>query len=298
MTDKSRKLENFLNFLITQRNFSKHTKLNYARDIKQFFVFLKEKNITTLQQVSNVHARLFLAYLEKKQFSRRSVMRKIAALRSFWKFLIKEKEVKTNPWVFINTPKLDKKLPSFLYPNETKNLLETFNYKKVQDIRDKAVLELLYATGARISEIANLDTSDIDLYNCEIKVLGKGNKERIVLIGKEAVKAIKYYIESARPKLAGSQKNTALFLNRLGKRINVRLVQRSIKKQANKIGLNKTITPHTLRHSFATDMLNGGADLRSVQELLGHESLSTTQIYTHLTKERLKKIYDKTHPRA
>lgn len=298
MINKQKSLSNFLNFLITQKNFSKHTKSNYARDIRQFYKFSEEKNIQDLSSITSFHARLFLAYLEKCSFKRKSVARKIAALRSFWKFLVREKELKTNPWKYINTPKLDKKLPSFLYPEETKTLLENFDMQKIQSIRDKAILELLYASGARISEISSLNLNDIDLSNGEIKVLGKGNKERIVLIGKEAIKSLENYLNNLRPKLLKNIKNNALFINRLGQRLNIRTIQRVIKIQSLKTGLNKKITPHTLRHSFATDMLNGGADLRIVQELLGHQSLSTTQIYTHLTRERLKKIYDKTHPRA
>ena len=298
LINKQKLLINFLNYLISQKNFSKHTKFNYSRDIKQFFKFLEENNITDLNNISSIHARLFLSYLEKRSFKRKSIARKIAALRSFWKYLIKESILKTNPWLYINTPKLDKTLPSFLYPEETKKLLDNFNEQNSQNLRDKAILELLYASGARISEISNLNLSDIDLYGGEIKVLGKGNKERIVLIGKESIKSLENYLNNSRRKLLGTKNNNALFINRLGERLNVRTIQRIIKKQSLKIGLNKKITPHTLRHSFATDMLNGGADLRTVQELLGHQSLSTTQVYTHLTKERLKKIYDKTHPRA
>jgi integrase/recombinase XerC len=206
--------------------------------------------------------------------------------------LLRERKIKLNPFEHILTPKLGKRLPSFLYPDEVVKLLNEVDLKKKNGPRDIAILELIYSSGMRVGEIAKLKIGDIDLESGEVLVHGKGDKERIVLMGSYAIKALRKYLE---PK---PENDNNLFLGRTETKLTARSIERMIRKYARKAGISKRVTPHTLRHSFATHLLEGGADLKVVQELLGHSSLSSTQIYTHLTKEKLKSIYDKAHPRA
>ncbi len=246
--------------------------------------------------------RKYIVYLKKCDYSVRSICRKISTVRSFFKFLSREGIVDINPTINLITPKIKKKLPSFLYLEEINKLIETPTGHTISGIRDRAILELLYGTGMRVGELVNLNISDIDLYEKTVRVFGKGSKERILPLGNPSIKAVKKYltVRNIFRKNISINKNDldALFLNRFGGRLSVRSIRRLIIKYMKIAGLNKKISPHVLRHSFATHLLGGGADLRSVQELLGHESLSTTQIYTHITKERLKVIYKKSHPRS
>jgi integrase/recombinase XerC len=262
-------------------------------------VFLKSKHINDINEITANTARQFLINLEEKKYSRRSLARKIATCRSFFKYLTGDGIAKQNPWSMLSTPKLPRRLPNFLYMEEVTKMLDQFP-ESPEGIRDKAIMETLYGGGLRVSELVKLNLLDIDVTEGEIRVMGKGAKERIVLIGSHAKHALEQYLSEVRPKYLMRQKKNknVLFLNRLGGRLTSRSVERMIATNAKKAGINKKVTPHTLRHSFATHLLGGGADLRVVQELLGHASLSTTQVYTHITKEQLKKIYRNFHPRA
>jgi integrase/recombinase XerC len=282
----------FSNFLKTERHYSSHTISNYQRDLKFLINFIKNRNI------DRSVARDYLLALEKKRYSRRSIARKISSARSFFRFLLREKIVCQNPFENLLTPKLPKKLPNFLYPEEINSLFGSPDKKTPQGVRDHAILEVIYGTGLRVTEIIRMNINDIDFDEGEIKVLGKGSKERIVLFGSHAGASLHNYIRNARPKLSANKRTAALFINRRGGRLTPRSLERMIVKLSKRAGINKKVTPHTLRHSFATHLLSGGADLRMVQELLGHVSLSTTQVYTHITKERLKEVYDSAHPRA
>jgi integrase/recombinase XerC len=282
-------LESFLDSLRTERNFSPYTLISYRSDLKQFLDFLKEQKLS-LFAVDRLAARDFLYHLEKRKFSRRSLARKISAVRSFFRYLIREDKIKNNPFELISTPKLQKRLPNFLYREEMEKLLATPDLRSPLGLRGKALLELLYGSGIRVSETIKLNISDLDLDEGEVRVFGKGSKERIALIGSKAKAALRDYLKQ--------RKKGPLFLNKRGGRLTQRSVERLIKFYGRKAGIEKTITPHTLRHTFATHLLSGGADLRTVQELLGHTSLSTTQVYTHITKEKLKSVYDLAHPRA
>jgi tyrosine recombinase XerC len=289
---KSETISKFINHLKTERNYSKHTLDNYQRDLRFLVDFLKGG------KADRSTAREYLLALEKKRYSRRSIARKLSSARSYFRFLAREKLVDKNPFENLLTPKLPKKLPNFLYPEELKELFSGPDQKNPQGLRDQAILEVLYGTGLRVTEIVRMNINDVDFDEGEIKVLGKGSKERIVLFGSHARTALSKYIKDGRPKMSSGKKSPALFINRRGSRITTRSVERMIVFYAKKAGLTKKVTPHTLRHSFATHLLSGGADLRMVQELLGHVSLSTTQVYTHITKERLKEVYDSAHPRA
>jgi integrase/recombinase XerC len=285
-------LKAYLNYLKNERNYSPHTISNYARDLDFLTNFLKGKEIDRLA------SREYLLELEKHKYSRRSIARKLSAARSFFRYLQREKKIKVNPFQNLLTPKLPKKLPNFLYPEEIKDLFAVVDSAKAPGKRDLAIIEMIYGTGMRVIEVTQLNVNDLDQDDDEIRVFGKGSKERIVLYGSLARSALKEYLASARRELLKGAKSAALFVGRRGSRLTPRQVERLIHFYAKKAGLQKKVTPHTLRHSFATHLLEGGADLRMVQELLGHVSLSTTQVYTHVTKERLKKVYDLAHPRA
>ncbi len=289
-------IEKFIESLKSERNYSNYTIKNYKIDLIDLEKFLK-KNKRPTNKVDRLTAREFLYELQKK-YSRRSLARKISACRSFFRFLIREKLTSKNPFELIKTPKLQKRLPNFLYEDEMNKLLKEINTTTPKGLRDRGILELLYGAGIRVSEIVGLNLSDLDLDSEEIRVFGKGSKERIVLIGKYAITSLNTYIKSGRNILLGKKRSRALFLGKRGTRLTQRSVERMIKAAAKKCGLLKKVTPHTIRHTFATHLLSHGADLRTVQELLGHTSLSTTQVYTHVTKEKLKSVYDSAHPRA
>ncbi|MBU0580933.1 MAG: tyrosine recombinase XerC [Candidatus Margulisbacteria bacterium] len=293
-------IKNFINFLKEEKNYSDHTLSAYHEDLHDLDHFLTKHNLNNSWSKLNYnHCLQYLFFLDKKKLSRRSIARKISACRSFWKYLIRQKILNDNPWDKISTPKLNKTLPTFLTIEEMKKLLAAPDTQKAQGLRDRSLLELIYATGIRVSEAVQLNINDIDVRSGEILILGKGNKERIVLLGKYAQTALQEYLLHGRPLLLGRKEKTkALFINKGGTRLAQRSVQRALIQITLKAGIEKKVTPHVLRHSFATHLLEGGADLRSVQELLGHTSLSTTQVYTNVTKERIKKIFDTTHPRA
>jgi len=288
-----RYVEKFIRYLEIERNASKHTLVNYSIDLKSLSEFLKEEPI---EKVDYVVLRRYLAHLKELNLSKVSIARKIASIRSFFKFLFREGIIKNNPASSLSTPKRDKHLPKFLDEKEIVLLLESPGKEDESGLRDAAILETLYSTGIRVSELVGLNIVSVDQLGGVIKVLGKGKKERIVPIGDRALQAIRDYLKKRR--LAGGKDDRALFFNKNGGRLTDRSVRRIINKYILKTSIQQKISPHTLRHSFATHLLDHGADLRSVQELLGHANLSTTQIYTHITTERLKSAYEKTHPRA
>ncbi|MDD5085635.1 MAG: tyrosine recombinase XerC, partial [Candidatus Omnitrophica bacterium] len=272
---------------------SGHTIKNYRIDLREFCGFLNGKE---LECIDYLEVRKFLAYLKDKGYSKSTISRKLACLRSFFKFLARENFLKVNPAASISTPKRDKKLPTFLDMDEMDKLLNAPVGDRLASRRDRAILETLYGSGIRVSELVGLNIEDVDLFSGLVKVRGKRKKERIVPIGSLAVKAIEQYLKKRSDKEPPSR--DALFLNKSRTRLTDRSVRRMILKYTKKAAIGKEVSPHTLRHSFATHLLDRGADLRSVQELLGHENLSTTQIYTHITTKRLKEAYEKAHPRA
>ncbi len=288
-----RYIEKFMRFLEIEKNASKHTVLNYKIDLRSLKDFLKDEPI---EKIDYITLRRYLVHLKEKKLSKTTVARKIAAIRSFFRFLCRDGYVKTNPASSLSTPKRDKHLPKFLCEADVAKLIESPEGARVSDFRDRAILETLYSTGIRVSELVGLDVERIDQIGGVIKVYGKGKKERIVPIGEKALRAIREYLNKRRYEEAKATK--ALFLNKSGGRITDRSIRRLIEKHIRKTSIKEKISPHTLRHSFATHLLDRGADLRSVQELLGHANLSTTQIYTHVTTERLKSAYEKAHPRA
>jgi tyrosine recombinase XerC len=296
-------INKFILYLRVEKNASPHTLRNYKSDLKQFEEFLAKSQIRSLKLVTYLSIRNFLAYLKNKNCKKRSLARKLAALKSFFKYLCRENYLKLNPALYVRSPKLDKRLPKFLDLKETFALLEAPDGKELLGIRDRAILETLYSAGIRVSELVGLNLESLDFIGGVIKVYGKGRKERIVPIGEKALEALRKYIERRSEFLASSKRDIlkdrkAFFLNKWGGRLNPSSIQQILEKYIKRISLLEGISPHTLRHTFATHLLDRGADLRAVQELLGHVNLSTTQIYTHVTVEKMKRVYEKTHPRA
>jgi len=297
----------YINYLEAERNVSPYTVRNYTNDLlgnykrgseKGFFQFLKLKNIDSLDIVDKQVLRDYLAYLLEQGIVKASIVRKLSAIRSFYRYLAREGILSKNPIEQAASPRLDRRLPSFLTVEETVRLLKAPDLDIPQGLRDRAIMELIYAAGLRVSELVNLDLESVDLDTREIRVWGKGSKERVVLMGELADRALIDYLENSRPELLGEKKEVALFLNRNGERLTGRSVQKMLGKYAEIAGIGKKVYPHLLRHTFATHLLDGGADLRVVQELLGHANLSTTQIYTHVTQSRVKKAYMAAHPMA
>lgn len=285
----SSKVVDFICYLEKEKNYSKHTIRAYRKDIKVFFDFLRDKDISRVD--GNVVS-YYIAFLLKYGFDTSTVARKLSSLKSFFKTLKKMGLIPDNPADMIRTPKKKKHLPGFLTYEQIERSL------KIEDPRDCAIMELLYSCGLRASELTGLDVRDVDFHNEEIRVMGKGGKERILPLGRRAGEAILRYLRSRKSRPGDSKTQTALFLNYRGGRLTPRSLQRIVRKHLISVARASGTNPHILRHSFATHLLERGADLRAVQELLGHSSLSTVQIYTHLTTKRLKEIYKKAHPRA
>lgn len=285
-----RYIEKFLRYLEIEKGASVHTLANYRVDLASFSKFLGG---LPLEKVDPLLLRRFLAELKFKNFAKRSIARRLSCLRSFFKFLCREGYLTHNPVSVLRSPKLDRRLPAVLEVEEVERLLENQD-SSANGCRDHAILETIYSAGLRVSEVVGLDVDDIDFIGGIVKVFGKGSKERLCPIGEKALQAIRRYLDH-RPNV---KEDKALFLNRRGRRLTARSVRRVLDKALQRASLNRHVSPHALRHSFATHLLDRGADLRSVQELLGHQSLSTTQIYTHVSAERLKRVYDKAHPRA
>jgi len=289
---------NYISYLEAERNASPYTVRNYTTDLLGFFQFLRAKGIGSLKEVDRHVLRDYLAQLMEQGFVKMSIARKLSAIRSFYRYLLREGIVSASAVADTSSPKLDKRLPSFLSEEEINRLLEAPDLSNPGGQRDRALIELLYASGLRISELVNLNVEQVNLDSNEIRVWGKGSKERMVLMGKPAARALSVYLSQGRPKLLGNRKSSALFLNRYGGRLIERSAQRILDKYANLAGIEKRVYPHLLRHTFATHLLDGGADLRVVQELLGHASLSSTQIYTHVTQSQARKVYLSAHPMA
>jgi tyrosine recombinase XerC len=285
-------VERFLRYLASERNASAYTCRDYALDLAQFFRFLGH---VRLSAIGPLEIRRFVAHLSTERQARRTIARRLSCLRSFFRFLCREGTLDYNPAQAIASPRLEKRLPSFLDERQTVRLLEAPARTTWRGLRDRAILETLYSTGMRVSELAGLNLEDLDEISGTVVVRGKGKKERLCPIGETALKAIGAYVAKRPKKLRVPY---ALFVSQKLTRLTVRQVDRLIARYVGETQLAGAISPHSLRHSFATHLLDRGADLRSVQELLGHASLSTTQIYTHITPQRLKKIYDQTHPRA
>lgn len=316
-------INEFLDYLKFEKHFSEHTAKCYNADLEQFCQYITTGQTTPSSDWSADHTsggvatqtqtkveqlllalttdtvRTYMAHLNDKQYSKSTSARKLATLRSFYKFLVKRNYLQNNPVTAVRTPKQDKKLPKFLEYDQVKRLLETPPSDSWLGARDRAIMETLYGTGVRVSELVALNIEDVDFLGEVLHVRGKGKKERISPIGSSALQSIQHYMEyrNRRAQNNGNFDSKVLFVNKHGKRLSTRSVRRKMDKYLKMAGLDPTISPHTLRHSFATHMLNNGADLRSVQELLGHQSLSTTQIYTHLTTKKLKEVYDEAHPR-
>jgi len=294
-------IQSFLDYLADRKNYSPHTIASYERDLRYFFKYCRAQNFNPEKNYAGLSADLirdYLRHLNKRQYSKRSIARCIAAHKSFGRYLVRQNIISADPWQKINSPKLAKEIPDFLTIKEVTRLLAVVaqNEDALIQGRDTAIYELLYASGIRVSELVNIKPADLDLDNAELRIFGKGSKERIVLITNRSVKTLRHYLQHIRPRLLREQQ-PALFLNLRGTRLTQRSIERNLVAYAQRAGLQKTVTPHTFRHTFATHLLEGGADLRAVQELLGHSSLSTTQVYTHITRERLQRIFNQYHPR-
>lgn len=288
-------LEDFLLYLEVERNLSEHTVKAYNKDVQDFLEWVGSRD---LEKMLHKDIREYLAFIQTKHYSKTTVSRKIAAIRTFYRYLYRERLVDINPAENIKSPKKSRSLPKFLTDKEMEDILESINIETPSGLRNRAILETLYATGMRVSELSNLVFENLSLDENEIKVFGKGGKERIVLISDKAKNYLKSYISDVRPQFALADDNNYVFLNAQGYRLQQKSVHNMLKDIAKKLKLQKNISPHVLRHSFATRMLECGADLRIVQELLGHASISNTQIYTHVSTQRLKQAYIQAHPRA
>lgn len=293
-------INKYESYLIVERNYSMHTVMNYIKDVNEFYDYLKGSKLDFISVGQNI-TRYYLAYLKKKELSSRSIARKMSSLRSFYRFLMAEEKVDANIFNEVVSPKIDKTLPKFLYYNELDQLFDSIDTSTVMGRRDFAILEVLYGTGIRVSELCGLKMHNLDFYSNNIRVLGKGNKERQIPFHDNVRAALLDYIDYARMDIQTKNKAEVaeeVFLNHRG----VGLTTRGVRVILDNINLRTAatlnISPHMLRHSFATHLLDNGADLRSVQELLGHVNLSSTQIYTHVSKEKLKEQYMLHHPRA
>ncbi|WP_188454398.1 tyrosine recombinase XerC [Virgibacillus oceani] len=289
----------FIEYLQIEKNASPYTVKYYLNDLETFFAFLKQEGIVNLQEVDTKVVRLFLTTLYDKKLSRRSVSRKISSLRSFYKFMEREEIVQINPFLHLTLPKAKKPIPGFLYMEELEKLFEISDTTDPIGQRNQAILETLYATGMRVSECQGLTLDSIDFSIGTMFVKGKGRKERYIPFGRFAEIALETYINEGRKQLfKNTAKTNAVFLNARGGPLTVRGIRLILNKMVEEAAITVHVHPHKLRHTFATHMLNEGADLRTVQELLGHENLSSTQIYTHVTKDRLRSVYMNSHPRA
>ena len=297
-------IDNFLNYLTVEKGFSENTVAAYHNDLYQLANFVEEE--TTKRDFTPSWASFgrqgmlsYLLNLKERGYAATTAARKVAAAKSFFSFMVAEGNIKDNPTLNVTSPRVGKSLPKPISISQVRRLLEQpTKLSTLEAKRDRAILELLYASGMRVSELVSLNLGDIDIDDGSVRCFGKGHKERLIPIAPRAALTVKEYLQEARPHLSHSDAEQALFLNRRGDRLTRQGLWQILKGYAKSAGLDKEITPHTLRHSFATHMLNGGADLRSVQELLGHANISTTQVYTHLTTEHVRRTYEKSHPRA
>lgn len=298
LTCLSENLNDYLNYLSVERGLAKNTLESYERDLRQYLKYLNEKKHLSLNETTQATVIGYLLQLQAQGKATATLSRSLAAIKSYYHFLAREGKIERDPTINLDAPKQEKRLPRVLSVTDVEKLLEQPDLKHPVGIRDRAMLEVLYATGLRVSELISLKMNDLNLETGYIRCVGKGTKERIVPLGTVSVKYVRLYQEHARKFLSSSLRENTLFLNHHGRGLTRQGFWKIIKKYAENLNLQTEITPHTLRHSFATHLLENGADLRSVQEMLGHADISTTQIYTHLTKGRIKEVYDKTHPRA
>lgn len=291
----------YLNSLKAQRNASPNTIKAYRGDLADFWNYLKKAsgaNDPSLKRMTRRLVRSYLYMLSEKGLSKRTVERKLAALRSFCRYLCRENLLENNPAGEVTFPKRERKIPDFLSREELEKVMESFQDLRELTLRDRAIIETFYSTGIRLSELWGLDVNDVNIYDGTIKVWGKGGKQRVIPIGKPALSAIRDYLTRREENLPSGACDSALFLNKHEKRLGRRSIQYIVRRNLMKISEKEHLSPHILRHSFATHLLDSGAELRAVQEMLGHSSLSTTQIYAHVTTRRLKKAYKLAHPRA
>ncbi|OED39308.1 tyrosine recombinase XerC [PVC group bacterium (ex Bugula neritina AB1)] len=295
------KIDHFLDYLRTEKRASKHTLEAYSHDLISFDTFfekLSNKKMFDITALTHKHIRQYLAHLDELNYSKPSVRRKLSSIKSFIRFLRRENIIAKDPFHKLSLPKMPKKLPKIITQETLENILDTPFEKDWKGYRDKAILEWLYSTGLRVSEIASLKKSSIDFTEKIFRVLGKGRKERLVPLGRKALDAYNEYLNELSTQSSFIYDRDALFVNYKGEKLGVRGIQYLVKKRMDKMASGLNISPHHFRHSFATHMLNAGADLRSIQEILGHAYLSSTQIYTHVSIERLKDVYKKAHPRS
>lgn len=291
-------LQEYLNYLIVERGAAQNTLKAYEHDLRHYLDYLDRQNITSPDQIKRTDILKYLSALQAAKYTARTTARNIACLKTFHKFLIREGITENNPTLDLLSPKIAQRLPEVLTVDEVKKILEQPKLGEPAGLRDKAILEILYASGMRVSELVSLDLEDVDFRSGYLRCLGKGSKERFVPVGSYALEAVSKYIQLARPKFLKRQPSTALFVNVRGKRLTRQSCWKIVKRNVAEAKLEKKVSPHCLRHSFATHLLEAGADLRAIQEMLGHAFISTTQIYTKLTQQDLKEIYLETHPRA
>jgi integrase/recombinase XerC len=290
-------LQRFLRYL-QANNASPYTIKNYGTDIGQFLDYCRERGVHTPEGVERTLLRDYMAELGKAGYVEASIARRVAELRSFGDFLVREGVLERNPFRTVSAPRVPQRLPKYLSVAEVEALLAAPDPSTALGLRDRAIVEVLYAAGLRVSELVGLDLGDVDLVQAQVRVLGKGGKERIGLLGQPAVRALRAYLEAGRSALLGKRPTQALWLNHRGGRLSARGVALMLSQAGKRAGIRTPIFPHILRHTFATHLLDGGADLRVVQELLGHADLATTQIYTHVSQSRAREVYARAHPRA
>lgn len=290
-------IDDFINYLSVERGLAANTLSAYRHDLQQYTDYTAAQGIKKPENVSRSHVSNFMFDLKKHNISARSIGRHLAAVKMFHRFLVRENLSVQDPTTLVDSPKLWRKIPTVLSQGEVEAMIKAASGRKLQPIRDQAILEIFYASGLRVSELADLKVGSVNFDAGFVRAVGKGRKERIIPLGVKAQEALKKYLKSGRPKLLKEPSNDFLFLSRLGKRISRQSLWAVIKHYANQAHIKKTIKPHTLRHTFATHLLEHGADLRSVQEMLGHADIATTQMYTHVDKERLKSVHQQFHPR-
>ncbi len=287
----------FLNYLSVERGLSRNTMVSYKEDLNYYLEYLARRHIDAISKTNKNDIVSFMLEQKDKGLAANSVARRLAAIKVFYRFLVRERILKEDATTLIDSPKLWKKIPETLSLNEVETLLAQPDIRNKQGIRDKAILETLYATGMRVSEAVNLRTDNVNLDVGFLRCIGKGNKERVIPLGKKAIASVRRYLQGSRPQLLKRKESDFLFVSRLAKKLSRQSIWKMIKKYAKQGRIRKPLRPHILRHSFATHLLERGADLRSVQEMLGHANISTTQIYTHINKDRLKTIHKMFHPR-
>jgi len=291
-------IDEFMNYLSVERGLASNTLLAYRRDLNKYTDYLSRKGIPGSTKVNREHVSNFMFDLKKQNMSPTTICRNLAAIKMFHRFLVRENLSPEDPTTLVDTPKLWQRIPSVLTQGEIEAMIKAASGKKPQQIRDQAILEIFYASGLRVSELSDLKTTSVNFDAGFVRAVGKGSKERIIPLGKKARDALQKYLDHVRPKLLKGRASDVLFLSRLGQKISRQSLWAVIKFYARRANIKKTIKPHTLRHTFATHLLEHGADLRSVQEMLGHADISTTQIYTHVDRERLKSVHKQFHPRG